>query len=111
MGVDLSHAGHLTEAIAQFEAALRLRPDYAEAQNDLGVALTQIPARASEALAHFRAAVKLNPDYADARFNLGVALSQIPGRMPEAIAQLEAAYRLHPDPELRQTLDRLRAGR
>jgi tetratricopeptide (TPR) repeat protein len=111
LGVDLSQAGRLAEAIEQFDAALRLRPDYAEAQNNLGVSLTQIPARASEALAHFQAAVKLNPDYADARFNLGVALSQIPGRMPEAIAQLEAAYRLHPDRELRQTLERLRTGR
>ena len=110
-GVELSHAGHITQAIAEFEAALRLRPDYAEAQNNLGVALTQIPQRAPEALAHFQAAVKLSPDYADARFNLGVALSQIPGRLPEAIQQLEAAYRLHPDPELRRTLDRLRTGR
>lgn len=110
-GVDLSHAGRLTQAVAEFETALRIRPDYAEAQNNLGVALTQIPQRAPEALAHFQAAVRLNPDYADARYNLGVALSQIPGRLPEAIQQLEAAYRLHPDPELRQTLDRLRAGR
>ncbi len=110
-GVDLSHAGRLGEAVAEFEMALRLRPDYAEAQNNLGVALSQIPQRAPEALAHFQAAVRLNPDYADARFNLGVALSQIPSRLPEAIRQLEAAYRLHPDPELRQTLDRLRKGR
>jgi tetratricopeptide (TPR) repeat protein len=110
-GVDNSHAGRLTEAIAEFEAALRLRPDYAEAQNNLGVALTQIPARAAEAPAHFQAAVKIDPDYADARLNLGIALSQIPGRLPEAITQLEAAYRLHPDPELRQTLERLRTGR
>jgi len=110
-GVDLSHAGRLTEATTQFEAALRMRPDFAEAQNNLGVTLTQIPGRESEALAHFQAAVKAKPDYSDARFNLGVALSQIPGRMPEAIAQLEAAYRLNPDPELRQTLDRLRSAR
>ena len=111
MGVDLMRAGRVAEAAAQFEAALQLRADYAEAHTDLGVALTQIPARATEALAHFQAAVKLNPGLADARFNLGVALSQIPGRMPEAIAQLEAAYRLRPDPELRATIDRLRAGR
>lgn len=111
LGVDLSNAGRLTAAIAEFEAALRLRPEYAEAQNNLGVALTQIPGRASEALPHFQAAVKVKPDYADARFNLGVALSQVPGRLAEAMAQLEAAYRLHPDPELKQTIDRLRAGR
>jgi protein O-mannosyl-transferase len=107
-GVDLSNAGHPGDAVAEFEQALRLRPDYAEAQNNLGVALTQIPGRSAEALAHFDAAVKLNPNYPDAHFNLGVALSQIPGQMPQAIAQLEEAYRLHPDPELRRTIDRLR---
>jgi protein O-mannosyl-transferase len=111
VGIDLAHAGRLDQAIAEFQTALRLRPAYAEAENNLGVALTQAPGREAEALKHFEAAVRLNPGYADARFNLGVALSQIPGRMHEAISQLEAAYRLHPDPELRQTLDRLRAGR
>ncbi len=110
-GVDLSHAGRLDEAIAEFQAALRLRPQYAEAENNLGVTLTQIPARASQSLPHFEAAVRINPAYADAQFNLGVALSQIPGRMPDAITHLEIAYRLNPDPELRQTLDRLRTGR
>jgi protein O-mannosyl-transferase len=107
-GVDLSNAGRQQDAVAEFEQALRLRPDYAEAQNNLGVALTQIPGRATEALAHFETAVKLNPNYPDAHFNLGVALSQIPGRMPQAITQLEEAYRLHPDPELKQTIERLR---
>jgi tetratricopeptide (TPR) repeat protein len=107
-GVDLSNAGRPQDAVAEFEQALRFRPDYSEAQNNLGVALTQIPGRASEALAHFEAAVKLNPNYPDAHFNLGVALSQIPGRMPQAISQLEEAYRLHPDPELKQAIERLR---
>jgi Flp pilus assembly protein TadD len=110
-GVDLSNVGRVTEAVAEFEAALKLRPNYAEAENNLGVAFTQLPARSTEALPHFQAAVKMNPDYADAHFNLGVALSQIPGRLPQAIAELETAYRLHPDPEIRQTIDRLRSSR
>ncbi|HWC99436.1 MAG TPA: tetratricopeptide repeat protein [Candidatus Sulfopaludibacter sp.] len=109
-GVDLSNSGRLQDAVAEFEQALRMRPDYAEAQNNLGVTLTQIPGHAAEALPHFQAAVKLNPNYADAHFNLGVALAQMPGRLPEAVHQLEEAYRLHPDPELKQTLDRLRSG-
>jgi protein O-mannosyl-transferase len=112
LGVALSKtAGGWAETTAQFEAALRMKPDYAEAHNNLGVALSQVPGRSSEAIGHFQAALHIQPDYADAHYNLGVALSQIPGRLPEAIAQLEAALRLKPDPELRRTLDRLRAGR
>lgn len=112
LGVALSKtAGGLAETAAQFEAALRMKPDYAEAHNNLGVALSQVPGRSSEAIGHFQAALHIQPDYADAHYNLGVALSQIPGRLPEAIAQLEAALRLKPDPELRRTLDRVRAGR
>jgi tetratricopeptide (TPR) repeat protein len=112
LGVALSRTGgRLPEAAAEFEAALRLKPDYAEAHNNLGFVLTQLPGRSSEAIAHFEAAVRIQPDYADAHYNLGVALSQVPGRMPEAIAQLEDALRLKPDPELRRTVDRLRAGR
>ena len=109
-GIDLSRAGRLQDAVAEFATALRLRPNYAEAENNLGVTLTQIPGRAGEALPHFQAAVKLDPNYADAHFNMGVALSQIPGRLPDAIAQLQTAYSLHPDPQLKQTIDRLRAS-
>ena len=90
---------------------LRLKPDYAEAHNNLGVALSQLPVRSSEAISHFEAALRIQPDYADAHYNLGVALSQIPGRMPEAIAQWEESLRLQPDPDLRRAIDRLRAGR
>jgi len=61
---------------------LRLKPDYAEAHNNLGVALSQLPVRSSEAIAHFEAALRIQPDYADAHYNLGVALSQIPGGCP-----------------------------
>lgn len=111
LGVALSKTGRLPEAAAEFEAALRLKPDYAEAHNNLGVVLSQLPGRSSEAIGQFEAALRIQPDYADAHYNLGVALSQIPGRLPEALAQLEAALRLKPDPELRRTVDRLRAGR
>jgi protein O-mannosyl-transferase len=109
-GIDLAREGRLNEAISEYETALRLRPDYADAHNNLGVALTQIPGRASEARDHFQAAVKFDPGSANAHLNLGVALSQIPGHLPEAIAQLEASYRLHPDPELRRQIDQVRGG-
>jgi tetratricopeptide (TPR) repeat protein len=87
------------------------RPDFAEAHNNLGSALSQLPARFAEAIAEYQDAIRIRPDFAEAQYNLGVALAAIPGRLPEAIEHLDAALRLRPDwLPLRQTLDRLRAA-
>ena len=55
-------------AAARFEAALKIRPDWAEAHNNLGIALAS-QGRIAEALTHFERAVQLKPDFADARAN------------------------------------------
>jgi tetratricopeptide (TPR) repeat protein len=89
--------GGLDEAIDHFEAALRIKPDLADAQYNLGLALSRIPGRLPEAIAHYEAALKLRPDYPDSHNNLGNALSGTPGRLPEAIAHYEAALRSRPD--------------
>ncbi|HUB78487.1 MAG TPA: tetratricopeptide repeat protein [Bryobacteraceae bacterium] len=79
-GMSLAHAGRATEATAEFSEALRLDPSLAEAHNNLGVVLSQIPGRGSEAIAHFREALRLRPDYEDARYNLNLALHANPVR-------------------------------
>jgi tetratricopeptide (TPR) repeat protein len=107
LGLSLAKAGRTSEAGAHLEAALRARPDYPEAHNNLGVVLSQHPARIDDAIAQFEAALRLDPNYADAHVNLGVALSQLPGRIPDAIAHLEAAERIQPDPEVRQMIEKL----
>jgi len=97
-GFALSHsAGREREAIAEYQAALRIDPDYAEAHNNLGNSLSQIPGRLPEAIAEYQAALRTNPHYAEPHNNLGNALSQIPGRLPEAIAEYQAALRINPD--------------
>src|SRR5262249_50942450 len=59
------------EAEASLRQALRLRPDFAEAHNNLGLALRD-QNRLEEAQASFQQALHLKPNYADAHSNLGL---------------------------------------
>jgi protein O-mannosyl-transferase len=98
LGLVLSRIpGRLGDAIAQYEAALRLKPDFEEAHLNLGVALSSLPGRLDDAIAEFRAALRLQPDDFEARSNLGAALAQMPDRLNDAIAEYQAALRLQPD--------------
>ena len=63
----------MDEAISQYEEAIRLKPDNANAHNNLGNALRR-KGRTGEAIRHFQEALRLKPDYADARKNLDAAL-------------------------------------
>jgi tetratricopeptide (TPR) repeat protein len=103
--------GRLPEAIAEYQAALRIRPDRAEVHYNLANALARMPDRLPEAIAEYEAVLRSEPDFAEAHVNLGNTLAQTPGRLPDAIAEYEAALRIRPDPQLRQMVDRLRAGR
>jgi Flp pilus assembly protein TadD len=59
----LAGRGRTDEAIVQFRKALEIDPRYAEAHNNLGVALAGC-GRTNEAIEHFRKALELKPDYA-----------------------------------------------
>jgi Flp pilus assembly protein TadD len=72
MGLALVAAEQPEEALGRFSNALRLRPEYAEAHNDLGVALVKT-SRLLEAIKHFEQAARLQPGLADAQYNLEVA--------------------------------------
>ena len=87
-------AGRIDEAVTQYETALFLQPDYADAHNNLGVALVQ-KGRIVEARKHFERAVVLNPDYADALNNLGNSLAA-QGKVEGAVAHFERARALNP---------------
>jgi Tfp pilus assembly protein PilF len=73
-GVSFAKRGRNVEAVQRFRAALNLQPDYAEAHNDLGVALGAL-GRTNEAIQQFKEAIRLNPGYEDARYNLAAARS------------------------------------
>jgi tetratricopeptide (TPR) repeat protein len=83
------------EAIHWLERSLALRPDYAEAHNNLGLALTQA-GRPGEAMPHLAAAARLKPGMAEPHNNLGIALARS-GRPEEALREFRHAAALAPD--------------
>jgi tetratricopeptide (TPR) repeat protein len=81
---------------AQFREALRIKPDYAEAHNNLGACLTSA-GHDAEAIPEFQTALRLKPGLADAHFNLALALSKMPDRTDDAVKEYTAALRLNPN--------------
>jgi tetratricopeptide (TPR) repeat protein len=63
LGLAYAASGHLSEAVAEFNQAVQLRPDYAEAHYNLGVAYLQ-SGKKSDAEKQQRILVKLNPQLA-----------------------------------------------
>jgi Flp pilus assembly protein TadD len=105
----LARSGETAKARAAFEQALVLKPDLAEAHNDLGALLAQ-GGDVDAAIGRFRAALASNADYPDALNNRGYALL-LTGRDQEARALYERALALQPDfPEALNNLGLL-AGR
>ena len=90
----LLQAGDVPAAAEQFQAALRVEPTLAVAQNDLGNALLRL-GRTAEAAEHYAAAARLQPQLPEVRYNLGNVLTRL-GRLPEAVAQYEQALALNP---------------
>ena len=82
-------------ALNSYRWCLRLRPDFAEAHNDLGCLLLKL-GRTPEAIESFRAAVVVNPKDLRALSNLGNALWK--ASEPIAAAEcLERALSITPD--------------
>jgi tetratricopeptide (TPR) repeat protein len=94
-GVALSALGRKEEAVAFYDAALAIKPDFHEALSNKGVALSALD-RNEEAIAAYDATLALKPDKHEALYNKGIALSAL-GRKEEAIAAYDQALAIKPD--------------
>ncbi len=97
LGSYLLETGRPSEAMPHLQAALRIRPESAEARSDLASALAGTPGRLPEAIAEYQTALRLLPDSAVLHSNLGAALARFPDRLPEAIRECQSAIRIDPD--------------
>jgi Flp pilus assembly protein TadD len=94
-GIALARDGRWDEAIACFREAVRLRPDYTDAHNNLGNVL-YFQKKYDEAIAAYEEAVRLSPDHAGALSNLGEVLRHR-GRLDDAVRYCRRAVELRPD--------------
>lgn len=101
-------------ALAEFETAVRLSPEYFPSQFSLGV-IAQEKGQHAQAIERFTAALKARPTYTEARLRLASSLRRT-GRLADSLAAYREALASAPDnPEARMgavmVLSKLRRDR
>ena len=91
LGTALGEKGQIDEAIRHYQEALRLKPDFAPAHNELGIALSH-KGQIDEAIAQFQEAIRIEPGYTLVHFNLGNAFLE-KGQNDEAIREYRETLR------------------
>ncbi len=95
--------GRLEEALSYGQDALSIFPDYAEAHNNRGVALSKL-GKLDEGVKAHREAIRLKPEFFEAYNNLGVVLKER-GELDGAIHAYRQAIAIKPDlPEAHNNL-------
>ncbi len=95
LGNQYSDEDNFDLAIAKYEKAISICPNFPEAENNLGFALYK-KGRFFDAIVHYRNAIRIKPDYATAFNNLGVVYYSI-GDYDKAISSYNKAVELRPD--------------
>jgi Tfp pilus assembly protein PilF/2-polyprenyl-3-methyl-5-hydroxy-6-metoxy-1,4-benzoquinol methylase len=88
-------AGEFELALCNYQVAIGIRPDFADAFVAMANAFDSL-GRTAEAVESYERALAINPDYAEIHFNLGV-LAMTRGRNAEAAKSLRRAVEIKPD--------------
>ena len=89
------HIGKFDDAVENYKKAIALKPDFAEAYNNLGATLYDLD-KLEEALKYINQAILLKPKYPEAYFGLANTLKDL-RRLEEAFINYEKAIILKPD--------------
>jgi len=87
--------GQPDTAVKRYEKSLSLKPDYAEAHNNLAVTLQEL-GQLDAAVKSYEQALTLKPDYAEAFNNLGNILREL-GQLDTAVKSYEKILAVRPD--------------
>jgi len=99
LGINAQTAGDVRTALREFEEALKLDDDFAEAHNAIAVLYHLSFDRKDDAEKHYKRALEIRPGFSEARVNLG-NLYLDEGRLDEAIQAYNGALNdmLYPTP-------------
>ena len=96
-GAVLLRRGRLQEAIAEFQMALNLKPDYVDAHYNLGIAMVK-QGNLADGIHHFSETLRLQPRNVKALNNMAATLV-LNKRYLEAISYLKKALTINPADE------------
>ncbi|MHC5739169.1 CHAT domain-containing protein [Nostoc sp.] len=94
-GLSQAKTGDLLGAIASYDQAIELQPDFSEYWFNRGLTLFHLE-RFDEAIASYETATELKPDFYKAWYNRGGTLGEL-GYFEEAIASFDKAIEIKPD--------------
>jgi tetratricopeptide (TPR) repeat protein len=92
LGIIFMRQDHLDDAVAEYQAHLRLMPDSEEGRGNLANVLL-IQGHTDEAIAQYRALLQIDPDSAEGNGDLAAALLR-QGHIDEAIGHAQKAVEL-----------------
>jgi CHAT domain-containing protein/Flp pilus assembly protein TadD len=94
-GLSQAKTGDLLGAIASYDQAIELQPEFSEYWFNRGLTLFHLE-RFDEAIASYETAIELKPDFYKAWYNRGGTLGEL-GYFEEAIASFDKAIEIKPD--------------
>ncbi|MEH2347607.1 MAG: tetratricopeptide repeat protein [Nostoc sp.] len=94
-GLQQAKTGDLLGAIASYDQAIELQPEFSEYWFNRGLTLFHLE-RFEEAIASYETAIELKPDFYKAWYNRGGTLGEL-GYFEEAIASFDKAIEVKPD--------------